>query len=202
MYVPVSPDLRSGGGSGQVPHINVCHIGSADTDTGVWSSDPDTQDTSAMVSASAVFTRQSTLESPCYQPSPHHRHPYHSVPSQLSPSPPASPRDNQSSNNRPNQIITNLDWTTLGSSTDSSRHLARSSTEESHGSRVFTRSSTEDSHVSCGCRSDHVARVTFAPVHVSPLSSPDGDDVSDTIQTICSAPSQFSITQPNDNSDS
>ena len=188
---------------GHVPHINiwahcdsdgghVCHVwspghvGPADTDTGVWISDPDTQDTSAQISASSVFCRQSTLESPGYQPSPHHRHPYHAVPSnpsQTSPSPPASPRHRQPQ------------WPVLGSSTDtSSRYLARSSTEESHGSRGHvTRSSTEESHQSpdrhvdaCRCRSDH-ARVTFAPLHVSPLSSPGGVESSEMMTTIRTA---------------
>merc|ERR1719270_815455 len=174
-----------------VPHINVwatcdsdpCHV-AGDTDTGVWSSD---QDTSAQVSASSVFCRRTTLESPCYQPSPHHRHPYHSVPSQpsmTSPSPPASPRHRQ-----PQQ------WPVLGSSTDtSSRYLARSSTEESHGSRGHvTRSSTEESPHSpdrhtdtCNCRS----RVTFGPIHVSPLSSPGGVESSEMMTTIRTATPQ------------
>merc|ERR1719438_290345 len=161
----------------QVPHINiwahcdsegghVCHVwspghvGPADTDTGVWSSDPDTQDTSAQVSASSVFCRQSTLESPGYQPSPHHRHPYHSVPSQpsmTSPSPPASPRHRQ-----PQQ------WPVLGSSTEESPH-------------------SPDRHTdTCNCRS----RVTFGPIHVSPLSSPGGVESSEMMTTIRTATPQ------------
>lgn len=57
----------------EVPHINITRARPRDP-----------------VSGSRSLCRQSTLESPCYQPSPHHRHPYQSVPS-----PPRSPRGRQ-----------------------------------------------------------------------------------------------------------
>ena len=35
----------------------------------------------------SLLYRQTTLESPCYQPSPHHRHPYQAVSPSASPQP-------------------------------------------------------------------------------------------------------------------
>jgi len=52
----------------------------------VWSSQPHSQDRPAMI-RNCLLYRQTTLESPCYQPSPHHRHPYHSVSPNSSPQP-------------------------------------------------------------------------------------------------------------------
>ena len=49
----------------------------------------------------SILYRQTTLESPCYQPSPHHRHPYQAV------SPPSSPapRAVTFSQARPQEIV-------------------------------------------------------------------------------------------------
>merc|ERR1719510_1193456 len=57
----------------------------------IWSSGKDTttsptSSTSRSLVSSSMLYRQNTLESPCYQPSPHHRHPYQAV---LPPSPPS-----------------------------------------------------------------------------------------------------------------
>ena len=41
----------------------------------------------------SLLYRQATLESPCYQPSPHHRHPYHSVSPTTSPQSPRPCQD-------------------------------------------------------------------------------------------------------------
>lgn len=61
--------------------------GPAETDTGIWSSDPDS---SAQVS-SPIMGRQHSLDSPPgYQPNQYHRHPYQTVPSMNTPSPPDS----------------------------------------------------------------------------------------------------------------
>lgn len=58
------------------------------------------QTTNLTVSRSILY-RQTTLESPCYQPSPHHRHPYQAV------SPPSSPapRAVTFSQARPQEIV-------------------------------------------------------------------------------------------------
>jgi len=61
--------------------------GPAETDTGVWSSDPDS---GAQVSSTSMGRQHSLDSPPGYQPSQYHRHPYQTVPSMNTPSPPES----------------------------------------------------------------------------------------------------------------
>lgn len=56
----------------------------------VWSGQPGERTNTI---CNSLLYRQATLESPCYQPSPHHRHPYHAVSPTTSPQSPRTTQD-------------------------------------------------------------------------------------------------------------
>jgi len=165
--------------------------GPADTDTGVWSSDPDSN---AQVS-SPTPGRQLSLDSPPgYQPSQYYRHPYQTVPSQATPSPPDSSFCNSFSAPlaRPSQALSiakvtsphaksgqtseqqsSLDdsrYYPQQSSTDDSRCYPQLPRDDSHcypqqsstdDSRIFPSDKEDNEPHVCRCRSNEPLKVTW-----------------------------------------
>jgi len=147
--------------------------GPADTDTGVWSSDPD----SSVPISSASTGRQHSLDSPpVYHPSQYHSHPYQTVPSLNTPSPPESSSNYQTfsspSFTKPNQTLSLSNATSLivQSSYSSEQQFSMEDSVEKEDNEM---------HI-CRCRSSEPLNIPWSSRN-SPKSSvsPTADPLKD-----------------------